>query len=83
MSIDEQIAQAVAESHPHDLSTIRHYIAWVKFRRKIHSTFYDPDVHWIRPDPKPFPPMPVPALPILQERRRAYRVKFNAHWLNH
>lgn len=46
MDIDEQIAQAVFESHYEDLSTIRKYIAWVKLRRKVHHWFY-PSVHWI------------------------------------
>lgn len=81
MNIDEQIAQAVAESHPHDLPTIRRYIAWVKFRRKIHNTFYA-RVHWIKPDAMPFPKMAVVTLPFVEERRRPYRVKFNAHWMN-
>lgn len=82
MNIDERIAQAVLESHPHDLVTIRRYIAWVKFRRKIHNAFYAPGRHWVRPNDVAFPSIAKPALPITQERRRAYRVKFNAHWMN-
>lgn len=46
MDIDELLAQAIFESDPSDLSEIRKYIAWVKFRRKIHHTFY-PSVHWV------------------------------------
>jgi len=52
MHIDEQLAQAIFESDKLDLPTIRHYIAWVKFRRKIHHGFYNLP-HWIQPKPQP------------------------------
>jgi len=81
MNIDELIAQAVSESHPHDLLIIRRYIAWVKLRRKIHNTFYA-RVHWVSSNAKPCSKIEPIAVPFLQERRREYRVKFNAHWIN-
>lgn len=51
MDINEQLAQAIYESHPEDLQTIRKYIAWVKLRRKVHHAFY-PSVHWIASERK-------------------------------
>lgn len=48
MDIDEQLAKEIFECHPSDLSIIRKYIAWVKFRRKMNQVFY-PSVHWISP----------------------------------
>jgi hypothetical protein len=48
MGIDEQIAQAIFESHSNDLLAIRKYIAWVKFRRTVHHAFYKPP-HWVSP----------------------------------
>lgn len=74
MNIDELIAKAIAESHPHDLSAIRQYIAWVKIRRQIHDAFYKP-VHWMKSHT-------FPALPVTVERRRPMRQKFpSAHWM--
>ncbi len=52
MGIDEQLAQAIFELHPSDLSIIRKYISWVKFRRKVNHTFY-PSVHWVLSKPRP------------------------------
>lgn len=51
MDIDEQLAQAIFDSDPEDLQTIRKYIAWVKFRRKMNYTFY-PCAHWVAPKQK-------------------------------
>lgn len=82
MNIDERIYQALIQSHADDLSVIRHYVRWLKFRRQINQFFYEQPAHWIKPDPALSPKMPVTAFPILQERRRAYRVDFNAHWMN-
>ena len=38
---------ALAQADPEDLSTILHYVNWVKFRRSIHQAFYR-QVHWIQ-----------------------------------
>jgi len=48
MNINEQIAQALLESHPHDLIVIRQYAMWIRLRRKIQNTFYQ-KFHWVRP----------------------------------
>jgi len=80
MSIEE-IRVALKESHSSDLEVIKRYIAWVGFRRRMHTLFYF-RAHWIKPNPKPFPSLTPLTLPTTHERRKAYRVNFNAHWMN-
>lgn len=43
----EEIIAALMLSHPHDIQTIKRYVAWVKFRRTIHHAFYR-QVHWVK-----------------------------------
>lgn len=45
----DQLRATLRQSHPEDLRVIAHYIAWVKFRRRVHQVFYQKPVHWIRP----------------------------------
>jgi len=47
MDILAEIYQAVLETHPNDLHTVKIYIAWVGFRRRVHDGFYL-QVHWIK-----------------------------------
>ena len=42
------IRTALQQTHPADLNIIRHYIAWVKFRRRIHYAFYATPAHWLQ-----------------------------------
>ncbi len=43
----DEIIIALLLTHPSDIGTIKRYVAWVKFRRRIHNQFY-PAVHWVR-----------------------------------
>jgi hypothetical protein len=42
----EDIIAALASAHPADLVNIRHYIAWIKIRRRVNNHFYF-QAHWI------------------------------------
>lgn len=76
MNIDERIAKAIAESHPNDLTIIKHYITWVKLRRKVNDAFYRP-VHWVKAN---MTPLAFSIQPV--ERRRLIRQKFpSVHWV--
>jgi len=46
--MNPQIKAALEQAHPDDLNTIRYYIAWVKLRRRVHDSFYEKPVHWVR-----------------------------------
>jgi hypothetical protein len=47
----EDIIAALASSDRADLANIRHYIAWIRIRRKVNHHFYF-QAHWItRPEP--------------------------------
>lgn len=46
MDIIEEIYLALLLTHPADLHTIRRYIAWVSFRRRMHNQFYFM-AHWV------------------------------------
>ncbi len=46
MDIDERIYQALLNMHADDLTVIRQYVRWVKFRRRMHNFFYAP-AHWV------------------------------------
>jgi len=43
----EDIITAILLTHPHDMNTIKRYIAFVKFRRMMYDQFYAP-VHWVK-----------------------------------
>ena len=42
----DEIIQALKESNPADRYQIKRYIAWLRFRRKMHDQFYTP-AHWV------------------------------------
>lgn len=44
----DEFRNALGQSHSDDLATIRHYIKWVMFRRKITDSFYQ-RFHWVKP----------------------------------
>jgi hypothetical protein len=43
----EDIITALLLTHPQDFSTIKRYIAFIKFRRMMYDHFYAP-VHWVK-----------------------------------
>lgn len=42
----DDIAAALASSHPADLALIRRYVEWIKIRRRVNSRFYF-QAHWV------------------------------------
>jgi hypothetical protein len=42
----EEIFTALRQTHPADLPTIKRFVAWVKFRRRMHNEFYL-TIHWV------------------------------------
>jgi len=51
--MQDEIRRALIEVHDDDRQTIRHYIAWVRIRRKITDRFYRKH-HWVVPAAQPF-----------------------------
>lgn len=46
----DELNSALNNAHPRDISEIKKYVAWVKFRRYINNIFYLlPDAHWVGP----------------------------------
>lgn len=46
MANDDELYQALFQSHFEDMKKIRNYVKWVKFRRAIHNMFYF-QAHWV------------------------------------
>lgn len=47
MDVINEIHRAMRQAHESDIPTIKQYIAWVVFRRRMHDRFYF-RAHWVQ-----------------------------------
>jgi len=48
----ELIRSELQNAHPEDISVIRQYVTWLRFRRYVNNSFYHyPRAHWVKVPP--------------------------------